>query len=166
MHLYKNRKKIDSKLIVGNHVKLNFLKERISSSLSSISGLISLLSGSSAACQTTCGTGSALFSLLPILGIAIAATPLILLEPYRPFIWLFAFILFLFASFLYLKYKRERESVSRELLLFNFGILSIGLPFAELQSFAAYFMYIGLLILSYSIILFVVRKLNIKLTMR
>lgn len=118
------------------------IKSKITSTLSSLLSVIGAGSSSTGAvCQTTCSASS---SVLPFLGISLAATPFAFIQDYQLYIWWFAF--FLFALTLWVSLKRHlRTRFEHGLIFINAGLLMIGFPY--LRSSKAFILIIGLGIL-------------------
>lgn len=114
------------------------LKGKFASTASSLLSVIGTGSSSAGAvCQTTCSTSS---SVLPFLGLSLAATPFAFIQEYQLYIWWFAFLLF--ALTLWVSLKRPFHSRFEQGLLFvNAGLLTIGLPY--LRSSQVFILVVG-----------------------
>lgn len=122
---------------------LSSIKGKITSTLSSLLSVIGAGSSSAGAvCQTTCSTSS---SVLPFLGLSLAATPFAFIEKYQLYIWWFAFSLFTLT--LLVSFKRGSVSKFEKGLLFvNAGLLSVGFPYLH-SSEASVFVIVGGIVL-------------------
>lgn len=115
------------------------LKGKLTSTVSSLLSVIGAGSSSAGAvCQTTCSTSS---SVLPFLGLSLAATPFAFIQDYQLYIWWFAFSLFTLTLWISLK-SHFRSRFEQGLLYVNAGLLAIGLPY--LRSSQAFVLIIGL----------------------
>ncbi len=139
---------------------LSNLKTKITATFSSFLSVLGISGGStSAVCQTTCSTSSA---VLPMVGVSLSATPLAFLEDYQIIIWWVAFAFLAVLFFLYLK-GISNSKTDRALLIVNAGLLTTGFPFLKEISAAKMFPWIGLLILGLGIyLLTTARKFAIK----
>lgn len=113
-------------------------KTRIGSLISSLASILGVGSSASVACQTTCSTSS---SVLPFLGLSLAATPFAFIEVYQIYIWWFAFSLFILTFWVSIK-RNSRSRFEQGLLFVNAGLLVIGLPY--LRSSQAFVLFVGL----------------------
>ncbi|MCL5797380.1 MAG: hypothetical protein M1366_01075 [Patescibacteria group bacterium] len=105
---------------------LSDAKARVGSIISSLASVLGVGSSStSVVCQTTCSTSS---SVLPFLGLSLAATPFAFIQDYQLYIWWFAFFLFILTLWVSLK-RNFRSRLEQGLLLINAGLLVIGLPY-------------------------------------
>lgn len=120
------------------------LKGKIASTVSSLLSVIGAGSSSAGAvCQTTCSTSS---SVLPFLGLSLAATPFAFIEVYQLYIWWFAFSLF--ALTLWVSFKRSFASKFEQGLLFiNAGLLTIGLPYLRNSQMFSLIVGLGIVLL-------------------
>ena len=102
------------------------IRTKLIATASSLLSVVGAGSGSvGAVCQTTCSTSS---SVLPFLGLSLAATPFAFIQDYQLYIWWFAFSLFILT--LWASSKRNFSSKFEQGLLFvNAGLLAIGLPY-------------------------------------
>ncbi|MBI4038719.1 hypothetical protein HY384_02055 [Candidatus Daviesbacteria bacterium] len=118
---------------------LSGTKTRIGSLVSSLTSVLGIGSSStSVVCQTTCSTSS---SVLPFLGLSLAATPFAFIQDYQLYIWWLAFSLFVLT--LWVSSKRNFSSKFEQGLLFvNAGLLAIGLPY--LRNSQAFVLIVGL----------------------
>lgn len=118
---------------------LSSIKSKIASTASSLLSVIGAGSSSAGAvCQTTCSTSS---SVLPFLGLSLAATPFAFIQDYQLYIWWFAFSLFVLTLWITLK-RNFRSKLEQGLLFINAGLLAIGLPY--LRASQAFTLIIGL----------------------
>lgn len=105
---------------------LSSLKAKLVTTGGSLLSTLGAGSGSvGAVCQTTCSTSS---SVLPILGLSLAATPFAFIQDYQLYIWWFAFSLFALTLWVSLK-RHSRSRLERGLSFINAGLLAIGLPY-------------------------------------
>ena len=107
------------------------IKEKMISATGSISGTASVL-GSWQICHNVC---LGIVALLSILGITIVGMPLEFLTKVAVPFWTIAFLLLLVTIGLYIK----KKCISRNLLIFNSGLIIAGIPFAPLQRFSVLF---------------------------
>ena len=94
---------------------------RILNLTSSTSGVMGFLGGYQV-CHNVC---LGIIALLSIIGITLVGMPLLFLTKVAVPFWIAAFSLFLISLFFYLKSR----CLSRNLLLFNGGIIIAGVPF-------------------------------------
>ena len=102
-------------------------KERIASSTSTLSSIMSFLGGYQV-CHSICLT---IVSLLSLIGITLVGMPLLFLTKVAVPFWIAAVVLLAITMLMYLKMK----CISRNLLLLNAGILIAGVPFASFQRY-------------------------------
>ncbi len=102
-------------------------KEKIASSTSTLSGVMSFLGGYQV-CHSIC---LAIVSLLSLVGITLVGMPLLFLTKVAVPFWIAAVILLAITTAMYLKMR----CISRNLLLLNAGILIAGIPFAPFQRY-------------------------------
>lgn len=115
------------------------IKGKIASTASSLFSVVGAGSSSAGAvCQTTCSTSS---SVLPFLGLSLAATPFAFIQEYQMYIWWFAFSLFSLTLWVSLK-RSFRSKLEQGLLFVNAGLLAIGLPY--LRNSQAFVLIVGL----------------------
>ncbi len=103
-------------------------KEKIASSTSTLSGVMSFLGGYQV-CHSVC---LAIVSLLSLIGITLVGMPLLFLTKVAVPFWIAAVILLAITTLMYLKMR----CISRYLLLLNAGILIAGVPFAPFQRYS------------------------------
>lgn len=127
---------------------LSNTKTRIGSIVSSLTSVLGVGSSStSVVCQTTCSTSS---SVLPFLGLSLAATPFAFILEYQLYIWWFAFSLF--ALTLWVSLKRNFHSRLEQGLLFvNAGLLVIGLPYMRNSQAFVFIIGLGIILLGLGI---------------
>ncbi len=102
------------------------IKTRIGFTISSFLSALGAGGGAtSAVCQTTCSTGSALPFFL---GLTLSATPFAFIEDYQIPLWWLSFAVFGILTFLFMK-KILYSKTDRALLFLNFGFLLIGFPY-------------------------------------
>lgn len=131
---------------------MKILKEKIIGMTGSISGITSIL-GSWQVCHSIC---LGIIALLAIIGITVAGMPLFFLTKVAVPFWIVAFILLLIIIGLYIK----KKCISRNLIIFNSGLITIGTPFQSLQSFSKFFWVIGGTLVIISIGLFIKNKIK------
>ncbi len=124
------------------------LKEKTISAVGSISGATSIL-GSYQVCHSLC---IGLIALLSILGIAVAGMPLLFLTKVAVYFWTAAVILF--ALTVLLK-NTIMKGLSSNMLVLNFGLIIIGVPFNSVQPFKPYLYLAGGIIVLVAISLFI-----------
>ena|SRR3989338_5607450 len=115
-------------------VMIKFVKERIAGFVGSASGLASVL-GSWQVCHNIC---LGLIALLAFFGIAATGMPLLFLTKVAIPFWIAAFILL----FITLGFYFKKRCISKQMILFNTGLVVIGIPF--FQSFTKVFWGTGL----------------------
>lgn len=118
----------------------------------SISGITSIL-GSWQVCHSLC---LGIISLLAIIGITIVGMPLFFLTKVAVPFWILAFILLLATIGIYIK----KKCISRNLIMFNSGLITIGIPFQSLQGFSKFFWVIGGILVIISACLFIKDKIQ------
>ncbi len=128
-------------------------KEKILGSISSISGLSGVFSSYNM-CHSIC-IGA--ISLLSIIGITVAGMPLLFLQSIALPLWIFASALFIITLALYLIHKK---GISKNLLIANFGMLTIGTPFVQETDFKIYFWIAGGIIVAAAVIMAVKKRVK------
>lgn len=115
---------------------------------SSISGLSGIFS-SYQVCHNICLT---VIVLLSLIGITLTGMPLLFLQKVALPLWTLALILLAIALFLYMKFK---HCISKNLIMFNVGAITFGVPFESLQKFKIYFYILGgaIMIIAISLII-------------
>ncbi len=103
----------------------NHLKERVVGWGGTLSGVTSVF-GSWQVCHNVC---LGLIALLSLIGITVVGMPLFFLTKVAVPFWTAAFVLFLLTLFFYFKMK----CISKKLILFNSGVLIMGVPFQSFQ---------------------------------
>ncbi len=130
----------------------NHLKEKLAGAAGSVSGVASIL-GSWQVCHSVC---LGIIALLSVLGITIVGMPLAFLTKIAVPLWSIALALLIVTVWLY----ATRKCISRNLIIFNAGLIIAGTPFQAVQRFAAVFWIVGGLIALTAIILFVRERLQ------
>ncbi|MEK6861997.1 MAG: hypothetical protein AABY07_08590 [Nanoarchaeota archaeon] len=130
--------------------KFRYLKEKTVGVSSSISGATSVL-GSYQICHNIC---LGLIALLSIIGITLVGMPLLFLTKVAIPFWIIAFLLLILTLFFYFK----KGCISKKLIIFNSGLIIAGIPFKQVLHFSKYFMIIGGLFVTYSLILYFMDK--------
>lgn len=123
------------------------IKEKITSIFSSLSGAVSFL-GSYQVCHALCLW---IITLLSLIGITVVGMPLLFFQKVALPFWVIALALLIISFLVYYK----KKCISRNLLIFNLGILIAGIPFKQIQDFSIYFISIGGLIVLMSLILMI-----------
>jgi hypothetical protein len=130
------------------------IKERILSASGSLSGTASLL-GSWQICHSIClGT----IALLSAVGITIAGMPLLFLTRIKIPLWILAVALLMASIFIY----QVKKCISKNMILFNSGLIVAGIPFQNLQQYFAYFWITGGAISAIAIVRFLRDKKKAK----
>lgn len=122
------------------------IKEKILGAGGSLSGAASIM-GSWQICHSIC---LGIIALLGVIGITITGMPLEFLTSIRTPLWSIAVILLAATIVLH----QMKKCISRNLIIFNSGLIIAGVPFRNLQSYSAYFWIIGGVISSAAIILY------------
>ena len=120
-------------------------KEKSLTAVSSISGGMSFLGGWQI-CHNLC---LVVIALLSAIGITVAGMPLLFLTQYAAYFWSVAALLLMPTLIMYWKNK---ACMSGKLVIFNLGIVTASVPFA--QSYQIIFWSIGGILIAYSIFLF------------
>ena len=115
---------------------------RVFVAMSGASGGLSFLGGWQV-CHNLC---LAVIALLSLIGISVAGMPLLFLTQYAVYFWSAAVVLLIPTIFMYLKNK---ACISKNLILFNIGIVVFSIPF--LQEISLVFWLGGGIIVLYSI---------------
>lgn len=113
-----DRSKMEETKIEKKH---SFVKEKLATISSSISGTLSFLGGYQV-CHNLC---LGIIALLSIIGITVVGMPLLFLQKVAIPFWIAAVVLFAITLGIYVKMR----CLSRNLLLLNFGILLASVPF-------------------------------------
>lgn len=131
---------------------LEALREKILGLGGSISGLASVM-GSWQVCHNIC---LLLIAALSIIGISVNGMPLAFLTQFTVPLWVTAFALLIASVFLYVR----KRCISRELLIFNAGLITAGIPFSSLQSFTSLFWAVGGTLAIFAVLLFIKKKIK------
>lgn len=111
-------------------------KKNLLGIFSGISGSVSFL-GSWQICHNLC---LGIVTLLSLIGISIVGMPLLFLTRYTIYFWSAA-VLLLIPTFI--MYWKNRKYMSKNIILFNIGIIIASTPFASLQSYQFLFWFVG-----------------------
>ena len=122
------------------------IKEKIIGSAGSISGAASIL-GSWQVCHSIC---LGLIALLSIVGITITGMPLLFLTKVAVPLWSIAVLLLIAVIIMY----KTRKCISKNLIIFNSGLVIAGTPFQSLKQFSIIFWTAGGLIALSGILMF------------
>lgn len=143
-------------------IKISAFKAKISSLISSALSVAGIGSGGAGAvCQTTCSTSP---SVLPILGVSLAATPFAFIEDYQLFIWWFASAIFA-VLFLFFINKKLNSKTDRAFLFINAGLLVIGFPYLKEEALRTFLVWIGVLAVFLGVfLLLTAKKLSVQFT--
>lgn len=150
----KTSKKIEDKKISSKEIIKNHKKDKYFSYLSSFTGASGVFS-SYQVCHSIC---LGVIALLSLIGITLIGFPLLFLQKWALPLWGAALLLFGISIILYLKYKH----ISKNLLIFNFGAIIIGIPFEKLAFLRNYFLAIGFSIIIFSLYLIIKKRMGIK----
>lgn len=134
-------------------MKNNKKKNRKFVVFSGVSGSLSFLGGWQV-CHNLC---LGVIAFLSLVGISVAGMPLLFLTQYAPYFWSLAIVLLIPTLFMYF---RNRQCMSKSLILFNVGIIVFSFPFFQEISLA--FWSIGAIIIIYTIISFAKNKIEKK----
>lgn len=118
------------------------------SAAGSVSGVTSFL-GSYQVCHNLC---MSLIVLLSVIGITVVGMPLLFLTEVAVYFWVAAVILFAFTVLLK---NTIMKGLSSNMLLLNFGLILIGVPFNNVQRFKPYLYLSGGIIVLAAIGLFI-----------
>ena len=110
-------------------------KEKLIGATGSISGAASIL-GSWQICHNIC---LGLISVLSVIGITLTGMPLLFFTKIAVPMWIIAVALLAVVIFLYF----NKKCISKNLIIFNSGLIIAGIPFQSLQSFSVFFWVIG-----------------------
>ncbi len=130
--------------------KKNKLGEKIGSITSSISGAMGFFGGYQV-CHNLC---MGIIALLSLIGITVVGMPLLFLQKVAVPFWIAAVLLFGITLFFYF----QKKCISKNLIIFNAGIIIAGVPFSQLQNFTWIFWLIGGAIVLFSLILYARQK--------
>ncbi len=134
---------------------MNKLNNKLIQGTNTVSGSVSVL-GSYQICHNIC---MGLISLLSILGITIVGMPLVFLTKIATPFWIAAISLLALMTILKLTIMK---GLSTNMMIFNSGLIIMGIPFKILQIYKNYFFIIGGLIVFIAIILMIKTKWRIK----
>lgn len=112
------------------------LKGKALSTAGSVSGVTSFL-GSYQVCHNLC---VGLIALLSILGITVVGMPLLFLTKVAVYFWIAAVTLLVITILLK---STLMKGLSSKMLVFNFGLILIGVPFNSVNPFKPYFYLAG-----------------------
>lgn len=133
-------------------MKKNKLKEKLTGLSGSLSGAVGFL-GSYQVCHNIC---LGIIAALSLFGIVVAGMPLLFLTKVAVPFWIAAVFLLLLATILYVK----RRCLSKNLLLFNSGLIIAGAPTQLVGEFGRYFLVIGTITILSSLFLFIADKMQ------
>ncbi|HLC61870.1 MAG TPA: hypothetical protein VJI52_02540 [Candidatus Nanoarchaeia archaeon] len=128
------------------------LKEKFIGASGSVSGAASVL-GSWQICHSLC---LGLIALLGVVGITVTGMPLFFLTNIAVPMWTIAVLLLAVTIIVY----TQKKCISKNLIIFNSGLILAGTPFQSVQKFSAYFWVVGGLIAACGIFLFVKDKIK------
>ncbi len=128
------------------------IKEKIMVATGSVSGAAGIL-GSWQVCHNLCLT---VIALLAIFGITLIGMPLIFLTKLAVPFWITAAVLLVVTIGIYVK----KKCISKNLIMFNSGLIVAGIPFRPLQDYSLFFWIIGGTLAGVSICLMVRNKLG------
>jgi len=128
------------------------IKEKALSLSSSASGIMGFLGGYQV-CHNIC---LGIIALLSLIGITLVGMPLLFLTKVAIPFWIAAVTLFLITLAIYVK----KRCISKNMLLFNGGIIIAGFPFNSARAFLPFFWVIGGTAVLVSILLFIKGKMN------
>ena len=149
-----NRKMEKIKNAAGNAATKQ--KEKKVGLLGSISGATSVL-GSWQVCHNIC---LGIIAVLGVLGIAVTGMPLLFLTKIAVPAWIVAASLLLITFILYYR----KKCFSKNLLLFNSGLVTAGIPFPTFTAFQPALWAIGGLLSALGIILYLKERLKKKIS--
>jgi len=127
------------------------IKEKAVGATGSISGAASIL-GSWQVCHSIC---LGLIALLGVIGITVTGMPLLLTKVAVP-LWTIAVLLLIITIIVY----TQKKCISKNLLIFNSGLIIAGTPFQSVQQFSLFFWIIGGAIALAGIVFFVRDKMK------
>src|SRR3989344_5964384 len=111
------------------------LKEKLIGATGSVSGAASVM-GSWQVCHSLC---LGLIALLGVIGITVTGMPLLFLTKVAVPLWAIAVFLLIVTIIVY----TQKKCISRNLIIFNSGLILAGTPFKQAQPFSVYFWIIG-----------------------
>ena len=129
-------------------------KEKLIGATGSVSGAASIL-GSWQVCHNVC---LGIIALLGLIGITVAGMPLLFLTKIAMPIWIIAVLLLALTIWIY----TSKKCISRNLIIFNSGLIIAGTPFQQVQQFSVFFWVIGGLLAAAGASLFVKEKIQKK----
>lgn len=130
-------------------------KERYLNYFSSFSGFSGIFS-SYQVCHSIClGT----IALLSLIGITLTGLPFLFLQKLALPLWTIALFLFAISIFIFIKHEHHKI---KNILIFNFGAIIVGIPFENLFHLRIYFLIIGFSIIVFSLFLMIKNKLEVK----
>lgn len=129
-------------------------KEKLLAGTGSLSGAASIM-GSWQICHNIC---LGVIALLSLIGITITSMPLLFLTSIKTPMWLIAVVL-LFATIVLYKMKK---CISKNLIIFNAGLVIAGVPFQDLQQYSIYFWIVGGSLVLYAAILYIKERKEAK----
>ena len=124
-------------------------KEKAFVAISGVSGSLSFLGGWQI-CHNLC---LAVIAFLSFIGISVVGMPLLFLTQYAPYFWSIAIFLLVPTLIMYFK---NRHCASKNLILFNFGIIVFSTPL--LQEISLVFWIIGGIVIAYSFVSYIQNK--------
>lgn len=130
------------------------LKEKIIGATGSVSGATSIL-GSWQICHNVC---LGIVAFLGVLGITVVGMPLVFLTKVAIPFWITAFVLLLVIIGLYVK----KKCISKNLIMFNSGLIIAGVPFQPLQDFRILFWSLGGVLALTATVIFIKGKIQKK----
>ncbi len=130
----------------------SFVREKLASISSSVSGALSFLGGYQV-CHNVC---LGIIAVLSLIGITVVGMPLLFLQKVAVPFWIAALVLFAITLGLYFKMR----CISRNLLLLNSGILLASVPFSWTQPILPFLWTAGGAIVIISILLIVQEKVR------
>lgn len=119
---------------MANKLKEKAVEKAIGAS-GSVSGATSIL-GSWQVCHNVC---LGIVALLSIIGITVTGMPLLFLTKVAVPFWIAAVILLVITTVLYF----TKKCISGKLILFNSGLIIIGIPFSPMQKYSLFLWIIG-----------------------
>ena len=129
-------------------------KEKLIGATGSVSGAASIL-GSWQVCHNVC---LGLIALLGLIGITVVGMPLLFLTKIAMPIWIIAVLLLALTIWIY----TSRKCISKNLIIFNSGLIIAGTPFQQVQQFSIFFWVVGGLLAATGIIFFIKEKIEKK----
>ncbi len=130
------------------------IKEKAIGATGSVSGAASIL-GSWQVCHNVC---LGIIALLGLIGITVVGMPLLFFTKIAIPAWLIAVALLAVVVWLYF----SRHCISKNLIMFNSGLIIAGTPFQQAQQFSPYFWIVGGLLAVTGVSLFVKEKIQKK----